>query len=742
MNGADRRNETKDPSESSSSPEENRSLASASENYKDIGLRQYSYDQLAEATHRFSNNYLLGEGGFGQVYEGSLDGTTRAIKKLKNLVDEQSEENFEKEIMIISKLSHKNLVQLIGYCIEDANRLLVFEYFPNKSLRSKLHGREILDWQKRMKIAIGSARGLRYLHEECEPRIIHLDIKPDNILLDNEFEPKVADFGLALYFSDAATHVSKTTNKGTQVYADPMTTKVGKYSDKSDIYSFGVMLLELITGRKPMNERKSMDKSSDIIGWANPRIKKALTGEYTDFVDLKLSTFNYEEMHRMISCAKACINKSPNFRPSMKKVLLALEGNLPLENLCDEKNDNKWRWPRAAYEAHTEEISPAPMGGSFLTGLFNRMRNANRQPKGVKKEEEGAIPTQATNVDDTQEGVVRYTFEALANATDDFKINNRVGMGSSGEIYKGTLPNGKVVAIKKLRRHFDMDREEIAQLQFENEVKSFSRIRHRNIVKLVGYCGDKADRLLVYEFVSNNSLEVNLHGKVKNTIIWSIRMKIALGIAKGLAYLHEDCAPRLIHRDIKNSNIFLDDNFDPKIGDFGISKDFADYATHVSTEPRGTYGYAPPEYFKIGESRNLTDKSDVFSFGIVLLELITGKKACVKKKSKRYIYLAVWAMPLLKQILESDKQDLGTANCESLFDSKLYKKYNKDEMIRIIYCATACIYKPVKLRPQISKIVEVLKGNMEPKNIWVRNDNKYLYEGSPYAPLPYETSDS
>ncbi|XP_058004917.1 cysteine-rich receptor-like protein kinase 6 isoform X5 [Hevea brasiliensis] len=689
MNGADRRNETKDPSESSSSPEENRSLASASENYKDIGLRQYSYDQLAEATHRFSNNYLLGEGGFGQVYEGSLDGTTRAIKKLKNLVDEQSEENFEKEIMIISKLSHKNLVQLIGYCIEDANRLLVFEYFPNKSLRSKLHGREILDWQKRMKIAIGSARGLRYLHEECEPRIIHLDIKPDNILLDNEFEPKVADFGLALYFSDAATHVSKTTNKGTQVYADPMTTKVGKYSDKSDIYSFGVMLLELITGRKPMNERKSMDKSSDIIGWANPRIKKALTGEYTDFVDLKLSTFNYEEMHRMISCAKACINKSPNFRPSMKKVLLALEGNLPLENLCDEKNDNKWRWPRAAYE-----------------------------------------------------GVVRYTFEALANATDDFKINNRVGMGSSGEIYKGTLPNGKVVAIKKLRRHFDMDREEIAQLQFENEVKSFSRIRHRNIVKLVGYCGDKADRLLVYEFVSNNSLEVNLHGKVKNTIIWSIRMKIALGIAKGLAYLHEDCAPRLIHRDIKNSNIFLDDNFDPKIGDFGISKDFADYATHVSTEPRGTYGYAPPEYFKIGESRNLTDKSDVFSFGIVLLELITGKKACVKKKSKRYIYLAVWAMPLLKQILESDKQDLGTANCESLFDSKLYKKYNKDEMIRIIYCATACIYKPVKLRPQISKIVEVLKGNMEPKNIWVRNDNKYLYEGSPYAPLPYETSDS
>ncbi|XP_057997817.1 putative proline-rich receptor-like protein kinase PERK11 isoform X3 [Hevea brasiliensis] len=352
MNRADRHNETRDPNESSSSHQENRSYPSASENYKGIGPRPYSYRELANATDHFSNNVLLGEGGFGQVYMGFLDGKYCAIKKLKNLRDVLSEENLENEILVVSRVSHKNLVQLIGYCIDGANRLIVLEYCPNESLRSKLHEEgEILDWQKRMKIAIGSARGLEYLHEYCKPRIIHLDIKPDNILLDNEFEPKIADFGLALFFSDAATHVSKSTNKGTQVYADPMTTRTGKYSDKSDIYSFGVVLLELITGKEPM------DKDNDIVNWANSRIKKALKGEYEGFVDSRLQTFDheemYQEMYRMIFCAKACVNRLPKSRPSMRRILLALEGNLPLENLCDEK-DNKLR-SSTIYKVKKEE---------------------------------------------------------------------------------------------------------------------------------------------------------------------------------------------------------------------------------------------------------------------------------------------------------------------------------------------------------------------------------------------------
>uniref|UniRef100_A0A2C9UY87 non-specific serine/threonine protein kinase n=2 Tax=Manihot esculenta TaxID=3983 RepID=A0A2C9UY87_MANES len=205
-------------------------------------------------------------------------------------------------------------------------------------------------------------------------------------------------------------------------------------------------------------------------------------------------------------------------------------------------------------------------------------------------------------------------------------------------------------------------------------------------------------------------------------IDWPTRMKIALGIAEGLAYLHEDCKPGIIHGDIKSDNILLDDEFNPKIRDFGISKEFADSETHVSTISMGT-----PE---------LTDKSDVFSFGVVLLELITGKLAVFERERREYIFLTIWAVPLLKQILDAEYQDLHAENCKEFFDSKLPNNFEENDMKRLIYCAAACVYKPAKLRPHMCKIVKVLNGDMEPKTIWVRSDCKYLYNGSPYAPFP------
>ncbi|XP_058005369.1 proline-rich receptor-like protein kinase PERK5 [Hevea brasiliensis] len=236
-----------------------------------------------------------------------------------------------------------------------------------------------------------------------------------------------------------------------------------------------------------------------------------------------------------------------------------------------------------------------------------------------------------------------YTFDELATATGYFSNENRLGEGGFGQVYKGVLSNQKVVAVKRLKHYSNPNKEEQARRQFDDEVKTISRIRHRNIVEVVGYCSHKADRLLVYEYVSNNSLKSHLDGNGMPTINWPTRMKIALGTAKGLAYLHEDCVPGIIHRDIKSDNILLNEKFEPKIGDFGLSKDFPESFSHVSTDPRGTHAYAPPEYYnKDGQERKLTDKSDVFSFGIVLLELITGKPAVFEVEPKKYIRLAVW----------------------------------------------------------------------------------------------------
>ncbi|XP_058006684.1 proline-rich receptor-like protein kinase PERK3 [Hevea brasiliensis] len=167
-----------------------------------FGLRQYSYNELAEATDKFCNSKLLGEGGFGRVFKATLGVKKVAIKKLKIGRDErsQSKEESEKEIKVVSQVSHKNLVKLLGYCIEGDDILLVLEYVPKKSLRHYLHGETTLEWENRMKIAKGTAEGLEYLHEKCTPKIIHRDVKANNMLIDDKHEPKVAYTSMPGFF--------------------------------------------------------------------------------------------------------------------------------------------------------------------------------------------------------------------------------------------------------------------------------------------------------------------------------------------------------------------------------------------------------------------------------------------------------------------------------------------------------------------------------------------------------------
>ncbi|CAN6441687.1 unnamed protein product [Victoria cruziana] len=211
-----------------------------------------------------------------------------------------------------------------------------------------------------------------------------------------------------------------------------------------------------------------------------------------------------------------------------------------------------------------------------------------------------------------------FTYEELAIATNGFSSENLLGQGGFGYVHKGILPNGKEVAIKQLKSGSGQ-----GEREFHAEVEIISRVHHKHLVSLVGYCISGTQRLLVYEFVPNNTLEFHLHGRSQPTMDWSTRLKIALGAARGLAYLHEDCHPRIIHRDIKAANILLDFKFEAKVADFGLAKLSADNNTHVSTRVMGTFGYLAPEYASSGK---LTEKSDVFSFGVMLLELITGRR--------------------------------------------------------------------------------------------------------------------
>ncbi|KAG1366231.1 putative Proline-rich receptor-like protein kinase PERK12 [Cocos nucifera] len=294
----------------------------------------FTYEELYEITNGLSTKNILGEGGFGCVYKGCLpDGREVAVKQLK-VGGGQGEREFKAEVEIIGRVHHRHLVSLVGYCIAENQRLLVYDYVPNNTLHYHLHRKmqplqweanPVMDWSTRVKVAAGAARGIAYLHEDCHPRIIHRDIKSSNILLDNSFEARVSDFGLARLAMDACTHVT-TRVMGTFGYLAPEYASTGKLTEKSDVYSFGVVLLELITGRKPVDSSQPLGDES-LVEWARPFLGHALeTGEFEELPDPRLEkNYNQSEMFRMIEAAAACVRHSAAMRPRMSKVVRVLD---------------------------------------------------------------------------------------------------------------------------------------------------------------------------------------------------------------------------------------------------------------------------------------------------------------------------------------------------------------------------------------------------------------------------------
>ncbi|KQK12955.1 hypothetical protein BRADI_1g07010v3 [Brachypodium distachyon] len=295
-----------------------------------------------------------------------------------------------------------------------------------------------------------------------------------------------------------------------------------------------------------------------------------------------------------------------------------------------------------------------------------------------------------------------FTYEELALATGDFSAANLLGQGGFGHVHKGVLPCGRAVAVKQLKSGSGQ-----GEREFRAEVDIIGRVHHRHLVSLVGHCVAGDRRMLVYEFVPNKTLEFHLHGKGLPAMAWATRLRIALGAAKGLAYLHEDCHPRIIHRDIKSANILLDDNFEAMVADFGLAKltsGDSDSETHVSTRVMGTFGYLAPEYASSGK---LTEKSDVFSYGVTLLELVTGRRPVDARRPllEEDDGLVDWARPAMARALASG--DYGGVS-----DPRLEGGYEPAEMARVVACAAACVRQSAKKRPKMGQVVRALEGDM------------------------------
>ncbi|KAH9295037.1 hypothetical protein KI387_038625, partial [Taxus chinensis] len=311
----------------------------------------------------------------------------------------------------------------------------------------------------------------------------------------------------------------------------------------------------------------------------------------------------------------------------------------------------------------------------------------------------------------------RFSLRELQVATDGFSSKNILGSGGFGKVYKGRLADGTLVAVKRLKE----GRTPGGELQFQNEMEMISMAVHRNLLRLRGFCMTPTERLLVYPFMEHGSVASCIQGKKENeeTLDWTTRMHIALGAARGLSYLHEQCDPKIIHRDVKAANILLDEEFEAVVGDFGLARLMNYKDTHVTTVVRGTIGHIAPEYISTGKS---SEKTDVYGYGIMLLELITGQRAfdLARLADNDDVMLLDWV-----------KAQLTNGRLDLLVSPDLQNNYIEAEVERLFQLALLCTQVSPMDRPKMSEVVQMLEGDgiAERWEEWQRTEVKSQVSG-------------
>ncbi|KAK6157615.1 hypothetical protein DH2020_011863 [Rehmannia glutinosa] len=368
----------------------------------------------------------------------------------------------------------------------------------------------------------------------------------------------------------------------------------------------------------------------------------------------------------------------------------------------DDNNINRWSHPddnnRSRIKISFISIGSA-LGAIILllaswmsTKAIRKKIKANRKHKFFKRNGGLLLQQQLSTTHNSLDKTKLFSSKELAQATDRYNENRILGRGGQGTAYKGMLTDGRIVAVKKSKRVDEGDLE-----SFINEVVILSQINHRNVVKLLGCCLETEVPLLVYEFILNGTLFQHIHDPNEEfPLSWEIRLRIAREIAGALSYLHSAASAPIYHRDIKSTNILLDDKYHAKVSDFGTSRSVAIDQTHLTTRVLGTFGYLDPEYFR---SSQFTEKSDVYSFGVVMVELLTGEKAVTSVRAEEGKSLAI-------HFLHSMEEN----HLFEILDPRVLREGSKEDIVVFVELARRCLHLNGKKRPTMKEVVVELEG--------------------------------
>ncbi|KAL6906518.1 hypothetical protein ACP4OV_004119 [Aristida adscensionis] len=549
-------------------------------------IKCFKEDEIRIITSNYTT--LLGKGAFGEVYRGVLDDNSPvAVKRYISNV----KEDFAKEVIVHCEINHRNVVRLIGYCIGENALLIVTECLSKGNLSDILHSSEIpVSLETRLEIAIGCAEALSYMHSQMYGQVIHGDIKPANILLDENLNAKISDFGISKLISTDKT-LYTTHVMGSIGYMDPLFARTGRLTSKSDVYSFGVVLLELISRRKAIDGDGKISLAEDFTQAIAKRKK------IREFFDVEISDVNnlriLEEIGKL---AAKCLAMEIHKRPEMKDVAERLR---MLKKARYQRQERTtlfgWVWrSKTVYQN--------------ISAIHNNQSLANQNTTPVHDNQslgEGSLKNPGLITIGSWQSI---ELEELLKASAEV-----LGKGTCGTTYKAVLENGFVLAVKRLRNA------DVSKDVFNEHVTEIGAVEHEHILPLRGYYFSKDEKILLYDFLGGSlgtgSLSSYLHGNrstIPVPVGWETRSAIALSAARAVAYIHSTNATAS-HGNIKSTNILLTSSYEARVSEHGINA-LVRRPTFVPTY------YTAPE---VEQKHIVSQKADVYSFGVILLELLT-----------------------------------------------------------------------------------------------------------------------